>query len=141
MPAMDLPREARRAALSTLKADTDLIAIVPAARIYSQRVPTAPVWPFIKFGPQQGLPVKAACTRVSVISFSVHAFAKALANETAEDYAGRIGAHVKAALEGSRATFTGGTVRYTVAEEQLLLDAGEADSFHYFAVVSARVIA
>ena len=141
MPAMDMPREARRAALSTLKANADLIAIVPAARIYSQRVPTAPVWPFIKFGPVQGLPIKAACTRGSVISFSVHAFAKALANETAEDYAGRIGAHVKAALDGSRATFTGGTVRYTVAEEQLLLDGAEADAFHYFAVVSARVIA
>lgn len=141
MPALDLPREARRAALSILKADTDLTAIVPAARIWSQRVPTSPAWPFVKFGPQQGLPVKASCVRGAVISFSAHAFAKALPTETAEDLVGRIGAQMRKALDGTRAVFAGGTIRFTVSEERLLLDAGEADAFHYFCVVSARVMA
>lgn len=141
MPAMDLLREARRAALSTLKANAALTAIVPASRLYSQRVPTLPDWPFVKFGPSQGLPIRAACTRGGNVSFSVHAFAKALPDETAEDYAGRIGAHVRAALNESRSTFPGGTIRFRVTEEQLLQDGAEVDAFHYFAVVTARIIA
>lgn len=141
MPATDLLREARRAALSTLKGNTALTDIVPASRLYSQRVPSLPDWPFVKFGPSQGLPIRAACTRGGTVSFSVHAFAKTLPTETAEDYAGRIGAHVKAALNESRSIFAGGTIRFRINEEQLLQDAGEADSYHYFAVVSARVIA
>lgn len=146
MAITGLQREARRAALSILKADAGLIAIVPAARIYSQRVPSLPTWPFIKQGPTQSLPIKASCTRGATVSFSVHAFAKPrLSNgsevETAEDYASRIGAGIESALDNARATFTGGTIRFTISEMQLLQDAGEADSYHYFAVVSARVIA
>lgn len=141
MPAMDLLREARRAALSTLKANSELTDIVPASRLYSQRVPSLPEWPFVKFGPSQGLPIRAACTRGGTVAFSVHAFAKALANETAEDYAGRIGAHVKAALNESRSTFAGGTIRFRITEEQLLQDGAESDAYHYFAVVNARVMA
>jgi hypothetical protein len=136
-----LQREARRAALSTLKANAALTAIVPAARIYSQQVPATPAWPFIKLGPPQSLPVRASCTSGADVSFSVHAFAKGLPSETAEDYAGRIGAAIETAMDSSRAVFTGGTIRFRLSEMQLLVDGGEADAFHYFAVVNARVIA
>ena len=61
--------------------------------------------------------------------------------ETAEDYASRIGAAIETALDGARATFIGGTIRFTITEMQLLQDAEEADAYHYFAVVTARVIA
>ena len=143
---ISLQREARRAALSILKSNAALTAIVPAARIYSQRVPAMPTWPFIKQGPTQSLPVRASCIRGAIVSFSIHAFAKPRLNggvevETAEDYASRIGAAIEAALDNNRADFPGGTIRFRLNEMQLLQDAGEADSFHYFAVVSARVIA
>jgi hypothetical protein len=80
------------------------------------------------------------------VSFSIHAFAKPRLNggvevETAEDYASRIGAAIEGALDNNRADFPGGTIRFRLNEMQLLQDAGEADSFHYFAVVSARVMA
>jgi hypothetical protein len=143
---ISLQREARRAALSILKSNAALTAIVPAARIYSQRVPAMPTWPFIKQGPTQSLPVRASCTRGAIVSFSIHAFAKPRMNgaveiETAEDYASRIGGAIEAALDSNRADFPGGTIRFRLNEMQLLQDAGEAGSFHYFAVVSARVIA
>lgn len=146
MAATSLQREARRAALSILKANAGLTAIVPAARIYSQRVPAVPVWPFIKQGPTQSLPVRASCTRGAVVAFTIHAFAKPRLSgtsevETAEDYASRIGGAIETALDGTRTTFTGGTIRFRLTEMQLLQDAGEADSYHYFAVVSARVMA
>ena len=141
MPAIDLQREVRRAALSILKGDSELTAIVPVSRIYSQSVPALLTWPFIKFGPPQGLPIRAACTNGEVVSFSVHAFAKRIATETAEDYASRIGAHIKASLDKNSLIFVGGTIRFRVSEIQLLVDGAEADSFHYYCVVSARVIA
>lgn len=146
MATTGLQREARRAALSILKGNAGLTAIVPATRLYSQRVPASPVWPFVKMGPTQSLPVRASCTRGAVVAFTVHAFAKprmsgASEVETAEDYASRIGAAIESALDESRATFTGGTIRFRLSEMQLLQDAAEADAYHYFAVVSARVIA
>lgn len=146
MATTGLQREARRAALSILKANTGLTDIIPAARLYSQRVPAAPAWPFVKMGPTQSLPVRAACTRGADVSFAVHAFAKPRMNgasevETAEDYASRIGGAIEIALDNSRATFTGGNIRFRLSEMQLLVDGGEADAFHYFAVVTARVIA
>ena len=142
-----LQREVRRATLSILKANAALTAIVPAARIYSQRVPAGTLWPFIKLGPMQSLPLRgASCVRGAVVSFSGHAFAKPRMSgttelETAEDYASRIGAAIEAALDNKSATFAGGTIRFRLDEMQILQDAGEADSFHYYAVVSARVFA
>ena len=146
MAATSLQREARRAALSILKTNGTLTGIVPAAQIHSQRVPAVPVWPFIKQGPTQSLPLRASSTRGAVVAFTVHAFAKPRMSgptelETAEDYASRIGGAIETALDGTRATFSGGTIRFRLAEMQLLQDAGEADSYHYFAVVNARIMA
>ena len=146
MAATSLQREARRAALSILKNDIGLTSIIPAGRIYSQRVPAEPVWPFIKQGSTQSLPVRASCTRGATVAFTLHAFAKPRLDsgaevETAEDYASRIGGAIEAALDCARATFLDGTIRFRLNEMQLLQDAGEADSYHYFAVVNARIMA
>lgn len=92
-------------------------------------------------GPTQSLPIRAACTVGATVSFSVHAFAKAVPTETAEDYASRIGAAIETALDSTARDIAGGRVRFRLNEMQLLQDAGEADAHHYFAVVSARVIA
>lgn len=146
MAITGLQMKARRAALSILKANTGLTDIIPAAQHHSQRVPATPVWPFTKQGPTQSLPIRAACTKGATVAFSIHGFAKPrLVNgaevETAEDYASRIGAGIETALDGARATFPGGTIRFRINEMQLLQDAAESDAYHYFAVVSARVIA
>jgi hypothetical protein len=143
---MDLQRETRRLALSTLKANAALTAIVPASSIYSQHVKDAPAWPFIKFGPTQELPLRASCLNGADISFSVHCFAKprlagAQVVETAEDYASRIGAAICGALDSRQYPFTGGTVRFRLSDRRLMVDGGEASAFHYYAVVNARIMA
>ena len=147
--ATGLQRLVRRATLSTLKADTGLTAIVPAARIYGQSTPAQPVWPFIKLGPPQTLPRRAACMPFSgTVIFDVHAFAKPRLNgtggvaETAEDYASGIGAAIESALDSTRLALTGGgSARLRLTEMRLLQDADEADAYHYFAQVTATCAA
>ena len=146
--ATGLQRLVRRAVLSTLKADAPLTAIVPAARIYGQSTPSAPVWPFIKLGGPQTLPRRAAGMPFSgVVTFDVHAFAKprlsgtAIA-ETAEDYAGRIGAAIESVLDSARLALEGGGYAgLRLSEMRLLQDADEADAYHYFCQVTATCAA
>lgn len=89
----------------------------------------------------QSLPIRAACTNGATVSFSIHAFAKSLPAETAEDYASRIGAAIEVALDSAARDIAGGRIRFRINEMQLLQDGAEVDAFHYFAVVTARVIA
>jgi hypothetical protein len=52
----------------------------------------------------------------------------------------QIGEAIKKALDRSSTDITGGRIRMRISDQQLLVDQGEADSFHYFAVVNARCI-
>lgn len=138
-------QQARREALSKLKSNAELVALVPAARIYGQAVPANTPWPFIRFGPTSGTLFTASCTRGEQLSFPVHGFAKARVAgsaivETAEDHACRIGAALVNALHNR--LFDDGTVNiaYRISDQSLDQDTGEADAFHFFATVNARVI-
>lgn len=136
----------RKALLSTLKADAPLIAIVPAASIFSQRVPDKPAWPFIKLGPPSTTPLRATGVRGGVVTVGVHAFARPRLSgetevETAEDYAGRIGSAIEAALQNTR--IDGVTVKIGVklSDIRLLVDGAEADAFHWLCNANCRVLA
>jgi hypothetical protein len=123
-----------------------LVAIVPATRIYSQQVPAIPEWPFIKLGPSTSAPIRASCTDGASVSFSVHGFAKPRLVgrnevETAEDHASRIGENIKNALEGKGVDIPGAHIGFRLNELQLLQDGGEASAFHFYGVITARVIA
>lgn len=145
--ATGLQRLLRRAVLARLKADAGVTALVSAASIYPQAVPSPPSWPFIKLGPPLTLPFSVACAEQSgTVSLDVHAFARAresggAAVETAEDHAGRIGAAIEASLHRVTITLEGGeTARIRLGDIQLLQDE-EPDAFHYLCRVNARVLA
>ena len=144
---MDALLPARRAILSTMKADAVLTELVPAARIYPQVSPVpTPTWPFIIYGSPSGLPIRAACVNGTEITIAIHSFAKVRMQggtvvETAEDHSSRIGAAVVAALDGKRPELlSGGYLRILHTGSQLLIDGGEADAFHHVANFRCRAI-
>lgn len=140
-----LQRLVRRDILTRLKNDTGVLALVPAASIYSQSTPKEPAWPFIKTGAVQSLPIRGACMDGASVNISVHAFSKgrwagSSLLETAEDHASRIGGAIEDCLDARGYDLPNGQrVRYRCTDMQLLVD-GEPDAFHYFTNVSARVI-
>lgn len=146
--ATDATLPVRRAGLTALKADADLIALVPASSIHPQVPASAPVWPFVKWGAPSGIPVRAACVDGNQITVAVHGFAKPRFNgsgavvETAEDHCSRIGATIAAALDGKRLDLEGGgRATFRWEGSQLLVDQDEADAFHSVQNFRVRVIA
>lgn len=140
--AIDSSIQIRRGALKLMKADANLVAIVPAARIYPQTTPPTPTFPFVRAGAPNLIPIRAACVDGSEATFAVHGFAKDRMTgtsrvETAEDYAGRLGAAIAAALDGRRMEITGGSAGILWTGSQLLMDPEEPSCFH--TVVSFRV--
>lgn len=144
--ATALQRLVRRTILAKLKADAPLIAVVPAASIYTQTTPPDPVWPFMKCGPFTTQRLKAAEVNGGIVTFDLHAFARPRKDagavvETAEDYAGRIGGLIEAALADERMTLgTGEIIRVSLSDMQLMQD-DDPDAFHYVAQVNCRVLA
>jgi hypothetical protein len=129
-----------------LKADTALTALVPAASIYPQAVPGEPQWPFLKLGPTGTLRLRAACVDGGRITVDIHAFARARESggqvvETAEDHASRIGAAIEAALSDRHLTLEGGADAHVALDDIRLLQDAEPDAFHWFAQLTARVLA
>jgi hypothetical protein len=137
---MHLITETRRAILTKLKASPVVTGLVSATSIYPQATPDKPVWPFIKTGAVSSLPLRASCIDGEVVSIPVHGFSKGTAAVSAEDHAMLIGGAIKKALDRSSTDITGGRIRMRISDQQLLVDQGEAGSFHYFAVVNARCI-
>jgi Protein of unknown function (DUF3168) len=137
---MHLIAETRRAIQAKLKASPDVTGLVSASSIYPQATPANHPWPFIKTGAVSSLPFRASCFDGEIVSLAVHGFTKGTATIGAEDHAGQIGEAIKKALDRSTIDITGGRIRLRISDQQLLVDQGEADSFHYFAVVNARCI-
>jgi hypothetical protein len=142
----------RRALLTTLKADTGLTALVPASSIHPLAVTGSagapePIWPFIKLEAPRTLRLRAACVVGGTVSVDVNAFAKARYDtagamiETAEDHAGRIGAAIEAALSDRHLALEGGADARVRLDDIRLLQDDEPDAFHWFAQVTARVLA
>lgn len=141
-----LQRLVRRAVLARMKADAALTALVPANSIYPQAIAHEPQFPFIKLGPTNTLRLRAACINGGLVSVDVHAFARPRISggavvETAEDHASRIGAMIEAALADNRITLEGGATANIELGDIRLLQDQEPDAFHWFAQLTARVLA
>ncbi|MFD0848198.1 tail completion protein gp17 [Sphingosinicella xenopeptidilytica] len=135
MATADFTRDLRRAVITALKADTTLIAIVPAARIYPSTVPASPTFPFIRWDAPNNIPRGHGCTQGADISFFVHNFAKprmsgAQVAETAESYCERITALMAKALHRERLALTNATARVRVRSTRVMMDGDERDAFH-----------
>jgi len=141
--AVGLQRLVRRALLPRLKADTALVALVPAASINPAGVPT---WPFIVLRNPVTRRLKVACVNGGQGSWDIHAFAGHRLSggavvETAEDHAGRIGAAIETALADNWIALPDGAkVRVQIGDIQLLQD-GDPDHYHWFAQINWRALA
>ena len=136
-------RLVRRALLTRLKADSALLALVPAAAINPDGEPT---WPFIILRAPVTRRLKAAGVNGGEGSFDIHAFARSRETagvrvETAEDHAGRIGAAIEKALADNRLALDGGGYVRIEVNDMRLLEDDTPDAFHWFAQVNWRALA
>ncbi|MBM3928764.1 MAG: DUF3168 domain-containing protein [Sphingomonadales bacterium] len=141
---------ARRALLTRLKNNAGMNAVVSRNSMFGQSPSANPAWPFTRLGPPQVLPLRGTRLDGAAVNVGFHAFAKpryqgSTMVETAEDYAGRIGAAFEEAVDRSGETVTVDTktarVTYQLADILLQRDPAEADAYHYSATVRIRIIA
>lgn len=139
--------------LRLLKANSDVVALIPAAQIYSTDAQTDPVWPFIVPTSPQGLPLNASCIRGATINFGISAFTRGRWSvvvapavpkllETPRDHCARIGDAIERALNGLKSDLPGvGRVAYRIGDALMLKDRGEPGARHFSCSVRARVLA
>lgn len=143
--AGDQARQTEKAALTALKADASLTAIIPAASIdpYAE----APAWPFIRLDGTQAIPQGRGCTARSEVTFMLHAFAKPIRDgagaisETARDHVGRISDAITEALQAHAYEYNGRRYSFTVRSSRIMMDGAEADAWHGIVNVLAKVYA
>lgn len=125
--ANDLRLHARRAVVACLRGSPAVAAAVPADRIYGPETPDAPLWPFVRYGSASVLPDRATCLDGSLITVSLHVFAKG----PGEDRASAIAAAIGKALDGAVLTDDDGHVfEVTWTGGQTLRDTDEASAWH-----------
>lgn len=146
--AGSLIREARRGALSWLKADPAVTAIIASPSIYPGKQPANAPWPFVRWGGPTSLPIEAACVAGATVTFFIHAFAKVRLGaggrvlETAEDYCCRIHDATVVSLRGKRIPLDGGlSAMIRWRSSQVMMDGDEPDAYHGVATFDARILA
>lgn len=65
----------RQAIVKKLRVNAALTSVVPPERIYGERSPSAPVWPFIRYGVPVVLPYAQSCGEGNEHSLVIHVFA------------------------------------------------------------------
>lgn len=138
-----LQRLARRALLTTAKADTALTALVPATSIAPDGTPT---WPFVLVEAPRTSRLRAACVRGATVAFDLHAFAgPRLADgaevETGYDHCSRIAACLEALFAETRLTLEGGAVARVTLSDAMMLKDGDPDAWHWTAQANCRILA
>ena len=136
----------RKAALTILKADTPLIALVPAASMFTQSPPAAPTMPFLRSGAPTFVPIRATCVDGGDVTMAMHCFSDGRRSgdtlvEGAEDHACHITAAMASALDGQRISYGDGSIRIMVSGTQVMQDPEEASAYHGIVNIRARVIA
>jgi hypothetical protein len=128
----------RQAVIVTARADTDLIALVPAERNYGMRSPPDPAYPFTRYGSPDALPFRAQCIDGASIAFMTHTFSQG----EFEDECAAINAAYSKALDGQVLALDGGG-RATIIWKgsQIIPDAAEADVWHGINRFEATVVA
>jgi len=127
--AIDTSLQLRQAVIETLRADNDVIALVPEDRNYGMRTPAALEWPFTRYGAPDAIPFKGQCLDGAVISFTLHNFSK----QMFEDECAAINAVQAAKLDGLTIALGGDNeadahIRWVGA--QIVPDAAEASAWH-----------
>lgn len=142
--ANDTSLSLRQAVVRRLRANADLIAIVPAERNYGMRSPPDPAWPFTRYGSPDSQPLRAQCLDGATISFTIHAFSRT-PDSTAiffEDECATINAAASRALDGATLALdapTGAKAHVRWIGSQIVPDAAEASAWHGINRFEARV--
>lgn len=143
----DLKSELRRAVLTALKADAQVLALVPKASIYTAIPPKEPAWPWIRWGVPNSTALDAACLAGEDARFTIHVFARGRVNptgaviETGEDHVGRIVAAVKGALRRSGFDTPSGHASVRWLSDTCRNDGDAADDWHATSDFRARIMA
>lgn len=121
----------RRAIVSHLRADATVTALVPAARLYGERVPAEPDWPFMRYGQSDAGP------GFEIVA-PIHVFSKA----EFPDEAAEIGEAIGASLENRTLTLGDGRrAHLRWLSGQIIPDAAEASAWHAIVRIGATVAA
>jgi len=135
--------QTRKAIIKALKNDPQVTAVVPADQIYPQAV-DSPAWPFIKTGAPSGSPFDATCMTGDDYEVTIHCFAQPEMSgdqliKSAEDSAAEITGLIGRSLNKFKLVIDADNhVLMRKTGEQLLVDAGEKDSFHGLVFFTAR---
>lgn len=119
--------------IAALKADAQLTAIVPAARIYPGKTPSTLTWPFIRVPMLTGTVAELDGGGGSDQSGVIHCFTKlATAVPDPEAQAATINAHIVRIVSGIDDTLLadGESLGVHAVQTQVLEDSAEADAFH-----------
>lgn len=136
---LDLTHVIRGKIIAALKADTDLNAIVPAARVYPQATPATLAYPFIKIGAPITTPQFIDGRNGTDCSAAIHCFTKKTDGlAPPEELAMTINAHVVRILDAieDQAIGDGLTLDAIPRQAQCIQDE-DADSFHGFVTFDA----
>ncbi|WP_375194648.1 DUF3168 domain-containing protein [Sphingobium sp.] len=133
MTTMDPSLSVRGKIIAALKADGELTAFVPAARIYPSKTPAAVVFPFIRVPMLTGTVAELDGGSGSDQSGMIHCFTKLSATvPDPEAQAATINAHIVRIVSGIDAISLGDgeSLGVHAVQTQVLEDGAEADAFH-----------
>lgn len=119
--------------VAALRADAQLNALAPAARVYPSKVPADPVWPFIRVGTITTAPFRVDGQPGGEGSGAAHCFVKKSATiPDPEAMAATINAHMVRILDSIEAVQLDDSAELSihVRQAQVIEDSAEADAYH-----------
>jgi hypothetical protein len=143
--AIDSALPVRSGMLKLMKASAPLVALVPAASMFTQWTTATPPYPFIRSGPPSDVPIRGACLDGQEIEVAIHAFSTGrkvggVITLPAEDEAGQSRAAIARALDRKSFAVPNGTATVKYLGGQLLQDPEESQAFHAIANFRVRVM-
>lgn len=132
--------EAQGAMLRALKADAALVALIPASRIYPQKVPNKPKRPFVKLGVPVVTPRKVDGGDAADIDIAVHCFVST-ADQIPDPraFSMNVASHVLRILDGMDDVDLGQGMELEVYVGQAqTMQEDDADHWHSFVTVRAE---
>jgi len=140
MTTMDPSLSVRGKIIAALKADAQLTAVVPAARIYPGKSPASPTFPFIRVPMLIGTVAELDGGSGSDQSGVIHCFTKLVTGvPDPEAQAATINAHIVRIVSGiDDVTLADGeSLGVHAVQTQVLEDSAEADAYHGIVQVRA----
>lgn len=135
MPTLSATSDIRGEIIYALKHEASVTALVPAARIFPQQVPSSPEWPYIHLGAPIATPVRADCLDGRAVRVAIHAYA--LGEHMADDIADAIAAF----LDGSNLSIGINEADINWISNTTIRDPYEAGAFHSICQVEIQFAA